>query len=405
MGEELKSKRIGLCITGSVAAIKSPEIARELIDHGAAVVPIMTNGAQRLIQPELMRWATQNNVIITITGSLEHIRLTEDGPEKLDLIIIAPATANTIGKISTGISDTTVALLASCALGTDIPIIVAPSMHISLWRSPALKSNLDQLRNMGVEILDPILVRDKAKISPTEEIIESVIRRLNPKDMNGINVMVTAGPSQEHLDPIRILTNRSSGKMGYALAREAKRRGAEVTLISGPSLIKPPSSVEFIPVVSAKQMNSAVLSHLSKKKFDLFLAAAAPEDFRPQESKTKISSRVSKPYTIKFESTEKIIESVKKVQPEIFLISFKADWRLQKQLMITRGKEMMKQSSSDIVIMNDVSLKDLGFNSDKNKIIILKNDGSTINIPISHKQILARKILNIFLESSKESSN
>ncbi len=406
LGDELKSRRIALCVTGSVAAIKSPEIARRLIRHGADVIPIMSDEARSLIQPELMRWATQNDVIVSVTGRMEHIRLTEDGPERLDLILIAPATANTLSKIATGVSDTPVTLLASCALGSRIPITAAPSMHGSLWSNPAVESNLDRLKNLGVEILEPRIEEGKAKITPVEDTVEAVIRRLSVKDMNGLRVLVTAGPTYEHLDPIRILTNRSSGKMGYALAKEASRRGADVTLLSGPTTLTPPSSVEFTQIETTRQLYDAVISHLKKKSYDLFLAAAAPEDFRPAKpSAEKISSRIEEPFDMKFEATEKVIDSVKKIRRDTFLISFKAEWGLNRDEMIRRADVVMREADADMIAVNDVSLKDAGFEADTNQILILKKDGSTLDIPLALKQTVARRILDAFLEMTGRSSS
>ncbi len=405
LGDELKSRRIGLCITGSVAVVKSPEIARELIRHGADVISVMSDEAQNLIQPELMRWATQNDVIISVTGRMEHIRLTEEGPERLDLILIAPATANTLSKIATGVSDTTVTLLASCALGSNIPIVVAPSMHESLWSNPAVESNLDRLKKLGVDILEPLVEEGKAKITPTEDIVEAVIRRLHVKDMAGLKVLVTAGPTYEHLDPIRMLTNRSSGKMGFALAKEALRRGAEVTLVSGPTSLSPPSSIDFTPIETTRQLYDTVVSKLKEERYDLFLAAAAPEDFRPvKPSAEKMSSRIARPLDLKFEATEKVIDSVKKIQRDIFLVSFKAEWGLNRDDMIKRAKVIIQEAEADMVAVNDAAQKGTGFKADTNQILLVKKNGSTIDIPLALKQTVARRILDTFLEVTRKHS-
>lgn len=398
-GEELKSRRIGLCVTGSVAALKSPEIARELIRHGAEVIPVMSDGAQSLIQPDLMRWAAENDVVASATGRLEHVRLTE-GSERLDLVLIAPATANTLSKIASGVSDTVITLLASCALGSGIPIVAAPSMHQSLLTNPAVKANLDRLKTLGVEVLEPLVEEGKAKITPTEDIVEAVIRRLYVKDMVGRRVLVTAGPTHEHLDPVRILTNRSSGKMGFALAKEALRRGAAVTLVSGPTSLQPPLSAEFIQVETTRQMFETVVSKLKEVKCDLFLAAAAPEDFRPvKPSGEKMSSRIGRPFDVKLEATEKVIDSVKKVQPEVFLIAFKAEWGTGRGDMVERAKMVIREADADMVALNDLTAKGTGFGEDTNQIILLKKDGSTLDIPLTPKQVIARRILDEFVNA------
>ena len=400
-GDELAGRRIGLCITGSVAAFHAPEIARELIRHGAEVVSVLSNGAQSLIQPELMRWATQNDPITVITGKMEHIRLTEEEPERLSLVLIAPASANTLSKIASGVSDTPVTLLASCAIGAGIPIIAAPSMHTSLWANPVVQSNLERLRGLGVETLSPLVSEGKAKMASVTDIVEAVIRRLTPKDMEGLRVMVTAGPTYEQIDPVRLITNRSSGKMGFALAQDALRRGANVTLVSGPSALAPPASAEIIPVETTREMADTVAEQLKETEFNLFLAAAAPSDFRPVEpSSAKISSRIERPLDLKLEATEKVIGQIKHLQPNIFLIAFKAEWDKNRIEMIEQAKVLIQESGADMVAVNNVAVKGAGFGADENQVILVKKDGATIDISLDLKQVVAHKILDAYLEAS-----
>ena len=401
-GQELLSKRIGICVTGSIAAIRSPEISRELIKHGANVISIMSKGSQKFIKPELMQWATQNDVITSISSKLEHIRLTE-GPQKLDLIIIAPATANTISKVASGISDTTVTLLASCAIGYGIPLIVAPSMHQSLLSNPIVKSNIEVLRKFGITILDPIIEEGKAKITHTDTIVESVISRLYIKDLMELKVLVTAGPTYEYLDPIRIITNKSSGKMGFALAREALRRGAKVTLVSGPTSLTPPLSTDFINVETTKQMQKAVVSKLKNNKYNIFIGAAAPEDFKViNPSKIKLSSRINKKFNIKFETNEKIINLVKKINENIFIVAFKAETGLSRSEMIKNSKIIINESKANFVALNDISVNNTGFGEDTNQMILVKENGPNIVIPKSSKMIIAKIIFDKILIEIKE---
>lgn len=405
LSNELKSKKIALCITGSISAIKSPEIARELIRHGANVISVMSYESQSLIQPKIMQWATQNNVLTEVTGNIEHIRLTEKGSEKIDLLLIAPATANTLNKIASGISDTIVTLLASSAIGSGIPIVVAPSMHNSLWSNPILKSNLKKIKNMNVTILNPILTEGKAKITSTENIVDIVIHQLNKKDMKGLNVFVTAGPTYEYLDPIRIITNKSTGKMGFALAKEAWRRGAEVTLVSGPTLLSIPSSINYSSITTTQELSDKVKLLLKEKKYDIFLAAAAPSDFRPVNTKDeKISSRATQTISMKFEVTEKVINIIKNIQKDIFLISFKAEYKINNK-SIERIKLLMPESGSDIVAINDVSLDGVGFKVDTNQILLLYRDGNITKIPLDSKQKVAKQILNIVMNIIGKKSN
>ena len=399
LGDELKSRRIALCITGSVAAIKSPEIARELIRHGADVAPIMSDGAMDFITPLLMEWATQNDVITKLTGRMEHIKLIEKGPQKIDLLLIAPATANTLSKIASGISDSLVTLIASSALGSGIPIVVAPSMHASLWSNSVVKLNLDRLKKLEVDILASQIVEGKAKISSTEIIVNEVIHCLTPQSLAGTRVFVTAGPTYENIDPIRVLTNRSTGKMGFALAKEAWIRGAEVTLVSGPTTLSPPKSIDYTQIVTSRELLKVVKSKLKAKKYDLFLAAAAPGDFLPVKPKNeKISSRTSQTFDIKFETTEKVIHNVKKIQRDIFLLPFKAEWNQNHDKMIEHAKMIMRESDADLVAINDASLKGVAFAGDTNQILLLKKDGGTIDLSLDSKQIVASRILDIFID-------
>lgn len=399
LGDELKSRRIALCITGSVATIKSPEIARELIRHGADVTCIMSDGALDFIQSMLMEWASQNDVITKMTGSMEHIQLIEEGPEKIDLLLIAPATANTLSKIASGISDTPVTILVSSALGSGIPVVAAPSMHSSLWSNSIVKANLARLRKIKVDILAPQISEGKAKITSTEVIVDAVIRSLTPHDLSGIRVFVTAGPTHENIDPIRVLSNRSSGKMGFALAKEAWRRGADVTLVSGPTTLSPPDSIDYSTIVTTRELYDVVKSKLNSKQYDIFLATAAVADFRPVNTiNEKMSSRISQPFDMKFETTEKVIHIVKKIQRDIFLVPFKIEWNLNHAKMVERAKIIMHETDADLVAVNDASLKGVAFEGNTNQVLLLKKNGDAIDIPLDSKQRIASRILDAFID-------
>ena len=239
-GSELAGKKIALCITGSVAAYKSPDLARELMRLGAEVFCVMTQAAQKIIHPYLMEWATGNPVVTELTGGLEHVALAGEHEERVDLVLVAPATANTISKAACGIGDTSVTSVISTAMGAGIPIIVVPAMHESMYKHPAVAENLRKLREMGVYVVEPVIEEKKAKLPDVQDVVDEVVNVLSPKDMQGMKVLVTAGPTYEPIDPVRIITNRSSGKMGIAIAREARRRGAEVTLVCGPTDVRIP---------------------------------------------------------------------------------------------------------------------------------------------------------------------
>src|SRR6059036_4087669 len=246
-GTQLSGKKIALLISSSVAAIKSPEIARELMRHGADVYAVISPATEKLVGADLLEWATGNPVVTKLTGQLEHITLAGNSPGKVDLVLVAPATANTIGKMASGIDDTPVTTVAATAIGSKLPVLIAPAMHEPLYDHPIAQENIARLKRMGVEFVEPEIVEGKAKIASTAKIVQAVITRLSSqlssqkRDLEGHRVLVTAGPTIEHIDPVRVITNRSSGKMGVAIAEEAWSRGAETTLILGPGSVLPPA--------------------------------------------------------------------------------------------------------------------------------------------------------------------
>src|SRR6058998_3296367 len=239
-GTQLSGKKIALLVSSSVAAFKVPEIARELMRHGADVYAVISPSTEKMIGSDLLEWATGNPVVRELTGKLEHIALAGKSSGHVDLVLIAPATANTIGKLATGIDDTPVTTVAATAIGSKLPVLIAPAMHEPLYDHPIAQENMVRLKRIGVEFVEPEIVEGKAKI------VQAVITRLSSqlssqrRDLEGHRVLVTAGPTIEHIDPVRVITNRSSGKMGVAIAEEAWSRGAETTLILGPGSVTPP---------------------------------------------------------------------------------------------------------------------------------------------------------------------
>ncbi|MEM3488760.1 MAG: bifunctional phosphopantothenoylcysteine decarboxylase/phosphopantothenate--cysteine ligase CoaBC, partial [Nitrososphaerota archaeon] len=282
-GSELKGKKIALCITSSVSCYRAPDIARLLIRHGAEVIPLMTRDAARLISPEILKWATGNEPIVEITGKTEHVMLTET-ESRVDLVLIAPATANTIGKIASGISDNSVTLLASCALGAGIPIIIVPAAHETMIFNPLLTRAIRILRDAGIKIIEPAMEEGKAKLRSPEDIVETVMETLMPKPLIGRRFIVTAGPTREKIDDVRFITNASSGKMGIEIARQLKYLGAEVTLIHGPITEKVPPEINTIKITSAEELTSRLVEETMRVRADAVFAVAAVTDFKPIES-------------------------------------------------------------------------------------------------------------------------
>jgi phosphopantothenoylcysteine decarboxylase/phosphopantothenate--cysteine ligase len=402
-GRQLEGKRIVLGVTGSIAALRAPEVARELMRRGAEVYAVMTSDAQKIIHPYALEWATGNPVVTEITGKIEYVAAAGgEGMAPVDLVLVAPVTANTLAKIAWGISDTPVTAYVSAALGAHIPVVLAPAMHRCLWDSPAASENLSRLRALGLTIVEPELTEGKAKLVEVEELVEAVIRRLTLPTMAEMNVLVTAGPTVEYLDPIRVLTNRSSGRMGVALAREALRRGAQVTLVYGPGTAKPPSGAKVIRVETSDQMRETVVSQLRRGNCHVFFAAAAVSDFTPlQPSSRKLSTAQTPELTVRLRATEKLVEEVKRLSPQTFLVIFKAEYQVPEEELAAKAEERMKQTEADLVVANDVGRKGAEFGSKTTEALILDKAGERVKVPLSRKEDVAAKILDLVQEKLK----
>ena len=392
-GIKLKGKKIVLCITGSVSALKAPEAARLLMRHGAEVYPVMSHASQGIIHPDVVEWATGNPVVTQLSGKIEHIALAGERPSKADLILVAPATANTISKMACGIDDTPVTSVLSAAFGSNIPIIVVPAMHECMYRHPVLVENIRKLRGLGVEFVEPQMVEGKAKIADNEVILDAVIRKLTPKDLRGIQVLVTAGPTLEYLDPVRIITNKSSGKMGVAVAAEASRRGAEVTIVCNPEIVTVPLGLDTKRVETTREMYDAVEEALSSKEYDVVVAAAAAADYMPAEKvSSKIATKENPEFSIRLKATPKIIESVKKVRPSTFLVAFKAEHGVSDELLIRKGMSFLEDSKADLLVLNDVGRVGSGFRVDTDEVFIMDRNGDSLHLPMTSKSQVAAKM-------------
>lgn len=398
-GNELQNKRIVLCITGSVAATQCPEIARELMRHGAEVYAVMSPMAQKIIHPNLMEWATGNPVVTELTGKIEHVMLAGEHKDKADLILVAPATANTISKIASGIDDTPVTTVVSTALGAEIPVIIVPAMHESMYKHPILKENMKKLKALNVWFVGPKVEEGKAKIAETQEIVNAVIERLNVKmDLAGKKLLITGGPTIEHIDPVRVITNKSSGKMAVSIAREALLRGAEVTLIYGPGSAEPPSEAHVVRVETSREMLDNVLSELKQRKYDVVVAAAAVADWALEKPYNhKISTRDTAMLSLKLKPTPKIIDAIRKACPDIFLVAFRAEYGLSDKELVEAGAKWMKRAGADLVVVNDVGRKSVGFGFDTNEVFILDAKGKVVHVPLSMKREVAKKLLDVIV--------
>jgi phosphopantothenoylcysteine decarboxylase/phosphopantothenate--cysteine ligase len=402
-GTELKGKRVVLCITGSVAAVQCPEIARQLMRHGAEVFAVMSPMAQKIIHPYLMEWATGNPVVTELTGKIEHVALAGEHANKADLILIAPATANTISKIASGIDDTTVTSVVSTAFGSKIPIVIVPAMHESMYRHPILNENIKRLKALRVEFVGPRIEEGKAKIAETEEILEVVIRKLSaPKDFAGMKILVTAGPTLEYIDPVRVITNRSSGLMGIDVTKEALLRGAEVTLIYGPGTATPPKEAKVLHVETTKEMYEAVVSELKARKYDIVIATAAAADWTPSEHYDyKVPTRETPRLNLKLKPTPKIIDAVKKISPKAFLVPFKAEYNVSDEELIENAFKRLKEAKADLIVANDVARKGVGFGVETNEIFIVDKKRKVVHVPLTTKREAAKSLLDVIAERIK----
>lgn len=350
----LEGKTIVLGITGSIAAVRCVELARELKRHGANVHAVMTKEAQKIIHPEAMKYATGNCVVTEITGAVEHVGFCGIGG-KASLLLIAPCTANTIGKIAHGIDDTTVTTFATTAFGSGIPIMIVPAMHESMYNHPIVIENIGKLTGLGVEFINPILEEGAAKIASTDEIVLCIEKAFFKKTLAGKRIIITGGATSEAIDPIRIITNRASGKTGIELACEAFRRGADVTLVHG-GCMGIQGICEF-SVESASDMTETVLEELGKG-YDLLISAAAISDFTVKPSREKIKS--GKEVVLKLKPAPKLIKEARRKYPDLKIIGFKAETGVSEDELVKCARESMEASSLCMVVANDVSSGGMG---------------------------------------------
>ena len=400
-GDALKDRKIVLGVTGSVAAIKSSEIARELMRQGADVTVVMTDMAQKIVHPYALEWSTGNPVITELTGQIEHVQLGGEHPDSADLILIAPSTANTISKAALGIDDTPVTTLFTTAIGAGIPIIIAPAMHASMYKHPIINENIEKLQSIGVEVLMPRMEEEKAKIPGTTEIVEAVIKRLTPQDLEGLKILISAGPAREYLDGIRFISNPSSGKMGMAIAEVALKRGAEVTVVYGRGNSDIPNGINLVNVVTTEEMLDAVVGNIETMQPDIVILAAAAADYKPSEKPdVKVPSKQPQ-WTVELRPLPKIIEQVKKVRPDTFLVGFKAEYNITNEELISRASKRMKEAVMDIVVANDVARDKVGFNTDTNEVFIIDKQGKVLHVPLSDKKEVAEKLLTLVKEKMK----
>ena len=353
-GTELVGKKIILCISGSVAAYKSIELARLFMRHGADITCVASKAATDLIKPSYFKWATGNEVITKLTGNLEHIKVADY--KQSDCIIVYPCTANTLGKLANGIDDTPISTVLSVGLGSKIPIVIGLAMHQAMYENPAVVKNIEFLKNK-VDFISPNFVEGKAKAAEPEEILEKILQKFGSSSvLKGKKILITAGPTIEYIDPVRVITNQSTGKTGVLLASELVSAGSKVTIIYGPGIESPSKGSKVVRVETSEEMSNAIKKEM-KQKFDIVILAAAASDYTPEEPKrTKLDSDLLR-ISLKLKRVPKMINQIKKIQSDVFLVGFKAEANVSKKDLISKAREKMNQSGCDLVIANDIGTK------------------------------------------------
>ncbi len=382
----LSGKRIVLAVTGSIAAVETIKLSRELIRHGADVFPVMSPNSIKIIHPDSLWFATGNKPILDLSGKTEHIFFCGQVNKPADLLLISPCTANTISKIAHGIDDTVVTTFATTAIGSGLPILIAPAMHISMYNHKILQENIKKCKGVGIRFVGPQVEKNKAKMADIYEIVSNVIRETGKKDLSKKKILIIGGPTREAIDDVRVITNLSSGKTAVSLAMSAFYRGADVELWYGLGGESPPV---YIKTVFFESNNDVIKLLKSKnlKKFDIIILCAALSDYIPKKQKGKIPSGKPK-LIIEMTPASKIITGLRKKAPNSKIIGFKVEDNLIK--LKEKAINLLKKDNLDFVVANTV----FGFNRDENEILIIDKNGKSIHKK-DKKEQLANHILDI----------
>src|SRR5215813_13098387 len=387
--------RVALGVSGGIACYKAAEIVRRLQDRGVDVTVLMTKGATQFVTPLTFRALSGNKVYVDIfeglhsggdfEGAFDHILVAQS----IDLFLVAPATADCIAQMAAGLADD---FLTTFHLAVTAPVVIAPAMNTRMWEHPAVQANLQTLRSRGVHVIDPEVGQmacrtyGPGRLAPVEEIVEYVTAIVNRvRDLEGKRIVVTAGPTVEDIDPVRYISNRSSGKMGYAIAEAARNRGANVVLVSGPTDLDFENAIR---VRTTEEMHRAVLDNA--KDADVVIKAAAPLDFRPKSVATQKIKKKSADLTIELEPTIDILKELGSRKNGMVLVGFAAETENH----TANGREKLKAKNLDLIVVNPVSGPDSAFDSDMNHATIIDASGKMDEVPPVSKHVLADKILD-----------
>jgi phosphopantothenoylcysteine decarboxylase/phosphopantothenate--cysteine ligase len=388
----LKGRKILLGVTGGIAAYKAVELTRLLALEEAKVRVIMTRSALEFVQPLSFQVLSGQSVCthlfdLEAESRIGHIEVATEA----EVAVIAPATANIIGKLANGIGDD---YLTTALLACPAPKIICPAMNVNMYDNQAVQENLATLSRWGFHQVGPDAgdlacgVQGLGRLAPLDEIMEKIRQVLTPQSLEGKQVLVTAGPTREMVDPVRHLTNPSSGKMGYALARVAKRRGAEVTLVSGPTFLNSPYGVKEIRVTTAKEMHQAVVEHMVQ--VDAVVMAAAVSDYRPKVTASEKIKKRDHIESLELERTDDILFRLGELKNNQILVGFAAET----ENVLENAKEKLQQKNLDFIVANDLTAASAGFGSDTNEVTILWPGGEVENLPLESKEAIAAHIWN-----------
>ncbi|HZR33212.1 MAG TPA: bifunctional phosphopantothenoylcysteine decarboxylase/phosphopantothenate--cysteine ligase CoaBC [Terriglobales bacterium] len=389
--------KIALGVSGGIAAYKSAEIVRSLQDRGVRVQVVMTRAAQEFVRPLTFAALSGEKVITDLFGSdpghqpnvesaIEHIAVAQS----IDALLVAPATADLIAKFAQGIADD---FLSTLYLATTAPVVIAPAMNVNMWQHAATQANLETLRQRGVRIVEPDAgylacgMTGPGRLASNEAIVAAALEALGAaQDLAAETVLITAGPTREHIDPVRYLTNRSSGRMGYALAEAALRRGAKVLLVSGPVTVQAPGGAELISVETAEQMRDRALSRLGEAT--VVIATAAVSDYKPKAAARHKIKRGG-PMSVDLEPTADVLAEVIRRRDKQLVIGFAAET----ENVLENARRKLASKSLDAMVVNDVSQPGIGFDSERNAVTILTND-EVIEVPETTKWDVAQRVLD-----------
>ena len=395
VAEQESQKTVVLGVAGGIACYKAVELVRLLVRDGVAVQVIMTRGAMEFVTPLTFQTLSGKPVAtetfnLTQESEIGHINLADSA----DLFVIAPATANIIGKMAAGIADD---LLTTVLLATRAPVLVAPAMNIHMYENPLVQENIRKLTRVGYHFLEPAEgylacgYEGKGRLPDPEKIFEKITGLLKKKDLAGETLLITAGPSREPLDPVRYISNRSSGKMGYALARAALLRGAKVVLVSGPTAIEPPSGARTISVTSAAEMRRAVLEEFPR--CTAVIMAAAVADYHPAEISNKKMKRGKDPLELRLEPNPDILKELGKQKNGKLLVGFAAET----EDLTANATKKLREKNLDMIVANDVTQVGSGFDGDTNIATIVDRSGVARSLPLMTKNELADRIYDHLL--------